>query len=156
MKENLAYQVERVFNYPAELLWRAWTDASEIEKWYSPTDLSVLPGSVVSELEPGGMWSVGVDVSKFGFNAYFFGRYTEVVPFEKVSHRLHYTESEVEFLAKDETSGSHLVEVTFTPIGSGIQVRFAQFGEMEIEEAAQAEAGMESYFDNLQLFLAGL
>ena len=45
------YTVEREFAAPVERLWRAWTDAADLERWYSPVDLSVVPGSVVSRPE---------------------------------------------------------------------------------------------------------
>jgi hypothetical protein len=35
----------------------------------------------------------------------------------------------------------------------GIWVRFSQFGELPEGDAEQAQAGMESYFDSLGIFL---
>ena len=48
------YAVERSYPVSLERLWSAWTEAVELEKWYSPTDLSVVPGTVVSECHEGG------------------------------------------------------------------------------------------------------
>jgi uncharacterized protein YndB with AHSA1/START domain len=77
---NFLYSVEREFDATVDQMWHAWTDAESLEQWYSPTALSVLPGSVVSEPVVGGWWTVGVDVPDNGFVAYFFGKYSENVP----------------------------------------------------------------------------
>jgi uncharacterized protein YndB with AHSA1/START domain len=50
----LAYSVERTYPVDVDRMWSAWTDAPELEQWYAPTDLSVVPGSVVSDAVIGG------------------------------------------------------------------------------------------------------
>lgn len=149
------YSVEREFPVALERLWKAWTDATELERWYSPIDLSVLPGSVVSDVAPGGWWTVAVDVSAHGWIAYFFGIYSVVEPMQRLVHSLHYTQDADEFAARDLTTPSHEIHLDFEARGEGSWVRFAQFGEMPAEQAAMAKAGMESYLDNLGRHLAG-
>ena len=148
------YSVEREYPVSIEALWRAWMDADALSVWYSPTDLSVVPGSVVSEDKVGGWWTVGVDVSAHGFNAYFYGTYEEIIENEKIVHSLCYTQDENEFAARDLTAEPHRIEVDFASRGSNSWVRFAQFGELPEGQAAMAQAGMESYFDNLAKYLA--
>ena len=77
---DLLYSVERAYPVAMDALWNAWVDADALEQWHSPTALQVLPGSVVSDAREGGWWTVGVDVKEFGFVAYFYGTYSEVVP----------------------------------------------------------------------------
>ena len=67
MAERELYFVEREFNCDIETLWNAWTNAKELEAWYSPTMLSVVPGSVTSEVFIGGRWAVAVDVQTMDF-----------------------------------------------------------------------------------------
>ena len=67
MAERELYFVEREFNGDIETLWNAWTNAKELEAWYSPTMLSVVPGSVTSEVFIGGRWAVAVDVQTMDF-----------------------------------------------------------------------------------------
>jgi uncharacterized protein YndB with AHSA1/START domain len=43
------YSVEREFPASIDAMWIAWTDSAALEQWYSPSALSVLPGSAVSE-----------------------------------------------------------------------------------------------------------
>lgn len=152
--ESPLYVVEREFPAPVERLWQAWTDAREIEQWYSPTDLSVVPGSVISEPVVGGEWTVGVDVPEYGFVAWFHGRYTEVDEPRRLVHTLHYTQDRREFEARDESAGHHVVSVDLEPRGNRSWVRWSQFGEMDPAQVPATKAGMESYFDSLEAHLA--
>ncbi len=148
------YSVEREFAVPIDTMWHAWTDATSLEEWYSPTVLSVLPGSVVSEPTVGGWWTVAVDVPDNGFVAYFFGKYSEVVDNSRLVHSLNYTQDATEFAARVETPNRHIIEIDIESRGGKTWARFAQFGELPDGEAEQAQAGMESYFDNLEIFLS--
>lgn len=147
------YSVEREFAVPVERLWRAWTDAADLEQWYSPVDLAVVPGSAVSQPVVGGEWAVGVDVPAYGFVAWFHGRYTEVVEPRRFVHTLHYTQDRAEFESRDESGGHHLVSVDIEPRPAGSWARWSQFGEMDPEQVAATKAGMESYFDSLAAYL---
>ena len=154
MSESLLYSVEREYPHPIADVWRAWTDVEALEQWYCPTTLSLVPGSVTSDPVVGGWWSVGVDVTAYGFNAYFYGRYTVVDPMIRLEHRMAYTQSAEEFRVRDETAPSHRVVVEFQDRHAATWVRFSQFGELPEGEAEQAQAGMESYFDSLADYLA--
>ena len=150
---DLAYSVERIFPVDGDRMWQAWTDAGELEQWYAPTELSVVPGSVVSEAVEGGRWAVAVDASAYGHIAYFWGRYTEVVPGARLVHGLSYSQDEAEFTARDDDAPHHDIVIDMEGRDGGTWVRFAQYGDMPAEQAAMAQAGMESYFDSLALHL---
>ncbi|MFM7145283.1 MAG: SRPBCC family protein [Actinomycetales bacterium] len=150
---DFLYSVEREFDIPIEILWGAWTDADALQAWYHPTDLRNVPGSVVSEAVPGGWWTCGVDVPEQGYVAYFYGRYLVVVDNARLEHTLHYTQSEEEFTKRDEGTPAHRVVVEFESRGFRSWVKYSQFGEMPVGQAALAQAGMESYFDSLEQFL---
>ena len=147
------YFVERVFQFPVARLWQAWTDSAELEKWYSPVFLTVVPGSTTSEAEVGGTWAIAVDVSANGFNAYFWGKYSIVETNLKLVHDLNYSQDELEFAVREPKADAHRIEVDFTPTDTGTIVRFSQFGEMEQDQAEASREGMESYFDNLAVHL---
>ena len=63
---NLLYAVEREYPVTLATLWNAWVDAEALQDWYHPTDLAVQPGSVTSDPQVGGWWTVAVDVPQFG------------------------------------------------------------------------------------------
>jgi uncharacterized protein YndB with AHSA1/START domain len=148
------YFVEREFPYPVERLWRAWTNAQELERWYCPVYLSVIPGSATSELALGGTWAIGIDVSANGFNAYFWGTYQQVLKNEKLVHDLNYSQDELEFALREPGENRHRIEIEFKDLGGSCQVRFSQFGEMDQEQAEASREGIQSYFDNLETFLS--
>lgn len=154
MEHNELYFVEREFDVNIDVLWNAWTSVEALEKWYSPVDLSVIPGSVVSENFVGGRWAVGVDVSAHAFNAYFWGRYSEVEPHKKLVHSLSYSQDATEFEARDDNAPAHQIVIDFEARGEKSWARFTQFGEMPAEQAEMSRQGMSSYFDNLEKFLA--
>ena len=147
------YFVERTFKYPVERLWSAWTQSHELEKWYSPVFLRVIPGSATSEADVGGRWAIAVDVSENGFNAYFWGTYSEVELHKKLVHDLNYSQDELEFALREPGAEAHRIEIDFSITEAGTVVRFSQFGEMEQEQAEASKEGMESYFDNLNNYL---
>jgi uncharacterized protein YndB with AHSA1/START domain len=148
------YFVERTYQFPVERLWTAWTNSAELEKWYSPVFLKVIPGSATSEAVVGGTWAIAVDVSENGFNAYFWGKYSEVQTNQKLVHDLNYSQDELEFALREPRDDAHRIEIDFTTVEGNTVVRFSQFGEMEQEQADASKEGMESYFDNLESFLS--
>jgi uncharacterized protein YndB with AHSA1/START domain len=152
--DDFLYSVEREFDIPLDILWAAWTDPVALEAWYHPTDLSVVPGSVISEPVEGGAWAVAVDVPQHGVVACFYGRYTVVVENARLEHTMAYTQSAEEFAARDEAAPHHRVLVEFESRGFRSWVKFSQFGELPEGQAVQAQAGMESYFDSLAAYLA--
>jgi uncharacterized protein YndB with AHSA1/START domain len=147
------YFVERNFQFPVERLWQAWTSSEQLEKWYCPVFLTVVPGSATSEPVLGGTWAIAVDVSENGFNAYFWGKYSLVDTNLKLVHDLNYSQDELEFALREPRADAHRIEIDFTETDKGTVVRFSQFGEMEQEQADASKEGMESYFDNLEAFL---
>ena len=154
MTQLFLYSVEREFPTSIDSLWRAWTKAAEIESWYYPVEFAAVKGATVSDLVAGGVWACGVDVQAHNFVAYFYGQYTKIVEHQLLEHTMHYTQSVDEFAVKDMTTPSHLVVINFEARGDKSWVKFSQFGELPEGQAAQAQAGMESYLDSLASFLA--
>ena len=155
MTQPFLYSVER--EYPVSLgdLWEAWVSPAALSQWYCPTDLSVLAGSVLNEATEGGLWTVAVDVPAYNMAAYFFGRYTEVVPGSKLVHTMAYTQDPEVFAERPADAPTHQVVIEFEDRGNQSWVKFSQFGELPEGEAPRAQAGMESYFDNLGKYLEG-
>ena len=153
MTQELLYAAERQFDTDIDTLWKAWTDAAQLEAWYHPTDLQSVKGATESDLRIGGMWACAVDVPAHNMAAYFYGTYKTITPNLLIEHTMHYTESKEEFDKKDLSSPSHLILLNFEAIGDNSWVKFSQFGELPEGHAERAKAGMESYFDSLENFL---
>ena len=149
------YSVEREFAAPIERVWRAWTDPVDLEAWYCPIDLRVLPGSVVCDATVGGWWTVAVDVPQANLVAYFYGIHEEVVEHVRLRHSLYYTQDAGEFATRDLTAEHHDIVIDFEARDSGSWVRFTQIGDMPAEQVELTRQGTSSYFDSLGHFLGG-
>jgi uncharacterized protein YndB with AHSA1/START domain len=66
---------------------------------------------------------------------------------------LNYSQDELEFALREPREDAHRIEIDFTKDDAGTTVRFSQFGEMDQEQAEASREGMESYFDNLEVYL---
>lgn len=65
MSELPVYKLERIFNAPRDLVWRAWTDPNLLHQWYGPGAETVIHEF---DLTPGGKW---LNEMKYGENSYF-------------------------------------------------------------------------------------
>jgi hypothetical protein len=55
---------------------------------------------------------------------------------------------------RDPEAAHHRIVIEFDSRGMYSWVKFSQYGELPEGQAVQAQAGMESYFDSLESFLA--
>jgi len=53
MSELPEFILERIFDAPRELVWRAWTDPEILQRWYGPGADTIVHKF---DLKPGGMW----------------------------------------------------------------------------------------------------
>ena len=65
MIEPGEYKIERVFDAPAALVWRTWTEPDLVAKWYGPGVETVIHEM---DVKPGGVWKVEM---RWGENAMF-------------------------------------------------------------------------------------
>jgi uncharacterized protein YndB with AHSA1/START domain len=150
---TLLYSVEREYPVNLATLWSAWVEAKQLQQWYSPEVLDTVPNSATSDAVIGGDWAIAVDVSVNGFNAYFWGKYTEVKFQEKLVHTMHYSQDELEFNLRGDDQLHHVIEIDFEARGEKSWVKFSQFGSMDPEQVEATKDGMESYFNNLENYL---
>ena len=53
MSELPEYVLDRVFDAPREMVWRAWSDPELLHRWYGPVAETIIHKF---ELKPGGLW----------------------------------------------------------------------------------------------------
>ena len=79
MRDLPTYVLERVFDAPRELVWKAWTDPELLPRWYGPGVETIVHRH---ELKPGGLW---LGEMKWGGNSnYQRVEFTEVTPPERL------------------------------------------------------------------------
>jgi len=65
MSELPEYVLDRIFDAPRELVWRAWTDPDLLHRWYGPGVETIIHKF---DLKPGGSW---LNEMKWGGNSDF-------------------------------------------------------------------------------------
>ena len=107
-----------LFDAPRELVFRNWTEASDLRTWFAPE------GCVVTACEisarPGGQWRVEFRSAE-GTDCVEYGEFREVIEPERLVFTLTHIEGQKVRL---ET----LVTVTFTAVGSSTRMTFQQTG----------------------------
>lgn len=79
MTDLPTYVLQRTFNAPRELVWKAWTDPSVITHWYGPNVETIIHQLDVT---PGGLW---LEEMKWGDNSRDQrAEYTDVFPPERL------------------------------------------------------------------------
>ena len=79
MADLPVYVLERVFDAPRELVWKTWTDAELLPRWYGPRVETTVHRL---DLKPDGLWLV--EMQWGGNSNYQRVEYTEVTPPERL------------------------------------------------------------------------
>lgn len=84
-----AVVIERIYDAPADFIWRMWTEAEHFKAWYGPTGATIPVAEM--DVRVGGARLVGMEMNTPNgtMQMWFTGEYREVVENE----RLVYTES---------------------------------------------------------------
>ena len=109
---DLEIQMTHTFNAPRELVFRAFTEADLIERWWGPRRYTTKVDKL--ELHPGGKWrflNIGQD-GEFAFR----GEFREIVPPEKVVWTFEWEglpgHVSVETMVLEERNGQTIVTAT--------------------------------------------
>lgn len=146
MSELPEYKLDRIFDAPRDLVWRAWTDPEILHRWYGPGADTIIHKF---DLEPGGMW---LNEMKWGDKSHFQKVvFQEVVSPEKMVWH-HYSSTDADWNSTPNPMMADwpkllLTTVLFEDMGDKTNVRLSQIPmeatEAEIACFAQAMAGMD-------------
>ncbi len=162
MSELPEYIIDRVFDVPRDMVWRAWTDPELLSRWYGPG-----VGTIIHkfDLEPGGTW---LNEMKWGDNSDLSKIvFQEIVPHERLVWHHSSVDSEWNIVANPmmpDWPRVILTTVTFEDMGSKTQIRltWVPFEATDAEIACFAGAmgrfgkGWESGFAIMDKLLAEL
>jgi len=79
--EEQALVIERVFDAPRELVWKAWTEPDRFMRWWGPKDYSC-PACQI-DFRVGGSWLACMRSSD-GTDIWSTGVYREIIPLERI------------------------------------------------------------------------
>jgi len=140
MNDTPEFILDREFDAPRELVWRAWTDPDLLVRWYGPNAQTIVHKF---DLKPGGLW---LGEMKWGDNSKFSKIiFQEVVPEEKLAWHDSSTDADWKIAANSmmpDWPRIMLITVTFTDIGTKTNVRLtmAPVNATEAENACFAAA----------------
>ncbi len=141
MSEATEYVLDRVFDAPREMVWRAWTDPELLQRWYGPGVETIIHQF---DLKPGGAW---LNEMKMGENSMLSKAvFKEVTPPERlVWHHHSNTDAKWNSVANQRMPDWPrilLTTVTFEEEGAKTKVRliWAPFEASEAEIACFAGA----------------
>ena len=145
--------IERVFEAPRELVWRAWTEPEHFMRWYGPQGMTVPTCEI--DFRVGGRHLFGMR-SPDGQEYWSSGVYREIVPPE----RFVFTDSPADEHGNVTPMGEDfpletIVTVTLEDLGDGrTRLTLTQAGWPDDGMAAGASGGWNQAFDKLAAVLA--
>jgi uncharacterized protein YndB with AHSA1/START domain len=145
--------VERVFDAPLELVWRAWTEPEQFMRWYGPKGLTTPTCEI--DFRVGGRHLFGMR-SPDGQGYWSTGVYREIVPLERFVFTDSLADEQGNVVGMDggvplET----IVTVSFEDLGGGrTKLTLRQTGWPDDSMAAGANAGWGQALEKLAALLA--
>ncbi|MEM7446287.1 MAG: SRPBCC domain-containing protein [Pseudomonadota bacterium] len=144
MSDMPEYVLDRVFDAPRDMVWRAWTDPELLARWYGPGVETIIHRY---DLKPGGMW---LNEMKWGEKSDLSRMvFQEVVPGEKLVWHHSSTDEDWNIITNPMMAGWPrvlLTTVTFEEAGSQTNVRLTMVPldatEAELTTFAQMMEGM--------------
>ncbi|MGI6879112.1 SRPBCC family protein [Microbacterium sp. gxy059] len=116
--EGPQFSIVRVFDAPRELVWRAWTDASELAQWLHLFEVST--SNIAFDVRVGGRYRYTMTNEETGEQFPTGGEYLEVEPFD----RLVFTWGDPDA----PVAGTPVITLTFLPRGDSTELVFHLFG----------------------------
>lgn len=145
MSESPEYILDRIFDAPRELVWRAWTDPDLLHRWYGPNIETTIHQF---DLKPGGSW---LNEMKWGGKSDFSKMvFQEVTQPERLVWHHSSSDSDWNIITNPMMADWPrvlLTTVTFEDMGDKTKVRLSQLPieatDAEIACFAAAMAGMD-------------
>jgi uncharacterized protein YndB with AHSA1/START domain len=121
--------VTRTFSAPCERVFKAWTDAAQLSRWFAPSDDYTT--KAVVDLRVGGAYRI--DITHSGGNVHtVLGTYREITPPTKLSFTWNW---------EGATTPDTLVTIDFIPRGNSTEVIMTHEKLPTMESRAQHEQG---------------
>lgn len=150
--------ITRHFDAPRELVFRAWTDAEHLARWWGPKDFT----NPVCETDPrpGGRWFICMQWPD-GRKIWCGGEYREVDPPERIVATDCFLNEDRELVDPIEhydmpegTPAEMLMTITFEEHEGGTKMTLHQSMDATLAREAGAYEGWGQSFDKLDEYLA--
>lgn len=141
--------IERIFDAPREIIWKAWTDPEMVKKWWGPEGFWA--PSIKIDFRVGGKYTYGMHGpagSQWDRDMYSSGIFKEIVPNEKIVTTDYFSDENGNKIkpsdeGQDENFPTEMtVTITFEDTGDG-KTKLTLFYP-KAENKAQFEAMLKS------------
>jgi uncharacterized protein YndB with AHSA1/START domain len=149
--------IERVFDAPRELVWRAWTEPEQVMRWWGPKGYTSPAAEI--DLRVGGkyLWCMR---SPEGQDLWSTGVYREIVPLERIVCTNSFSDEKGNVVPAShygiggDWPQEILGTVTFEDVGGKTRMTLRNEGLPAGEMSDGANAGWNEAFDKLAEVLA--
>lgn len=140
--------LQRVFDAPRALVWKAWTTPETVVLWLGPVEWPAV--SVSQDLRVGGEWRACLRSPETGQDLWQGGIYREIVPPERLVFTFRWDESH-----EDGPPVDTLVTVEFAELPDGrTRMDFTHEGLKSERSLTGHQYGWNSTLDRLEAWLA--
>ena len=143
--------IERTFDAPRELVWKAWTDPARVREWWGPEHYDCPDAKI--DLRVGGSYRFAMR-GPDGATHWSGGVYREIVPVERIVCTDSFMDADGNHISASQIGipgdfpDELLVTLTFEDLGGKTKLTVRQEG-MPNEMLADATAGWNSSLDKL-------
>ena len=141
-----ALVLTRVFDAPRALVWKAWTDPAQAQRWMGPRGFSAT--HVASDLRPRGVWRACLRRDDNGEEYWQGGVYLEILVPERLTCSFSWDDT------RERRNHATLVTLSFTERHGKTTMSFRQEMFETIAERDGHQLGWNSSFDRLAEILA--
>ena len=145
--------IERTYNAPVELVWKAWTNAEQLKKWWAPVGCST-PNCMV-DLRVGGKFHFCMRLPD-GRDIWALGIYKEIVEGEKIVYADYFSDPEGNrrkpsfYGFSPEHPEETIITVIFQEVNGKTKVTLNQTMPNVFKESEEMEQGWREMFDKLE------
>jgi len=155
-----ALVIERIFDAPRQLVWKAWTEPERMMRWWGPKAFTS-PACQI-DFRVGGKCLFAMQSPEFneGQAIWSTGIYREIVPFERIVCTDSFADEHgnvvpaTHYGMPDDIPLEMLVTVTFEDLGGKTRMTLRHEGLPAGEMSDGAQQGWSESFDKLAEYLA--
>jgi uncharacterized protein YndB with AHSA1/START domain len=151
--------IERIFDAPPELVWKAWSDPKMVTHWWGPKGFAAPFAEL--DFRVGGKWLFAMQSPDYndGKPLWSTGEYKEIVPFERIVLTDCFADEKGNVVPAShygldaEVALETLITVTFEDLGGKTKLTLRHEGLGEMGEGASE--GWSESLDKMAASLAG-
>lgn len=150
--------IERIFNVPRELIWKAWTDPEMLVRWWGPKDFTAPVCRL--DFRVGGKYLYCMR-SPDGKDYWSTGTFTEIVPLERIVQTDSFADEKGNVVPASHYGMNAdfplelVITLTFEDLGGRTKLTLRHAGMPTGKDAEGADAGWNESLDKLAALVEG-